>query len=180
MPLFLVRNSTRDYRHKIDKDLVEKVLTYCQNNQFSPANLLFYTSSIALAKLNGNLKNIMPIGLYNCRNSVQEKRCAGIKVQSAACYTKIDYALSFEENLKAFSLAQIGLYRHVKFKDRDFETLVHNIYRSSPLQMYYSISYSLLPVDMPVGVEFNLYTNGNCALPAYVIQVLNTKTTETA
>jgi hypothetical protein len=178
MPIFLVHNSTKTYRHKIGKDLVEKMLTYCQNNQCSPANLLFYASSVASAKLNANLKNIIPIGLYNCRNSVQEKHCAGIKVQSAACYTKIDYNLSFEENLKAFSIAQIGLYRHVKFKDRDFEALMHNIYRSSPLLIYYSIAYSLLSVDMPEGVEFNLYTNGNSALPAYVIQVLDAKTKE--
>ena len=178
MPIFLVRNSTKTYRHIIDKDLVEKLLTYCQDNRCSPTNLLFYASSVALAKFNGNLQNIMPIGLYNCRNSVQEKSCAGPKVQSGACYTKIDYTLSFEENLKAFSVAQIGLYRHVKFKDRDFEALMHNIYRSSPLLIYYSIAYSLIPVDMPEGVEFNLYTNGNCALPAYVIQVLNSKTKE--
>ena len=175
MPIFLVRNSTRTYRHKIDKDLVEKVLSYCQNNQCSPANLFFYASSVALAKLNGNYKNIIPIGLYNCRNSAQEKYCAGPRVQSAACYTKINYDLSFEDNLKAFSLAQIGLYRHVKFKDRDFEALMHNIYRTSPLLIYYSIAYSLIPIDMPEGVEFNLYTNGNSALPAYVIQVLNAK-----
>jgi len=178
MPIFLVRNNTQTYRHKIDKDLVEKVLTYCQNNQCSPANLLFYASSIALAKLNGNLKNIMPIGLYNCRNSVQEKHCAGPKVQSGACYTRINYNLSFEDNLKAFSVEQIGLYRHVKFKDRDFEALMHNIYRSSPLLIYYSLAYSLIPFDIPEGVEFNLYTNGNGALPAYVIQVLNAKTKE--
>ena len=126
----------------------------------------------------GNNKNIIPIGLYNCRNSVQEKHCAGIKVQSGACYTKIDYALSFEDNLKAFSIAQIGLYRHVKFKDRDFEALMHNIYRSSPLLIYYSIAYSLLTLDMPEGVEFNLYTNGNSALPAYVVHAFNTKTKE--
>ena len=175
MPIFLVRNSTRTYRHKIDKDLVEKVLSYCQNNQCSPANLFFYASSVALAKLNGNCKNIIPIGLYNCRNSAQEKYCAGPRVQSAACYTKINYDLSFEDNLKAFSVAQIGLYRHVKFKDRDFEALMHNIYRTSPLLIYYSIAYSLIPIDMPEGVEFNLYTNGNSALPAYVIQVLNAK-----
>lgn len=178
MPIFLVRNSTRSYRHKIGRDLVEKMLTYCQDNRCSSTNLLFYASSIALAKLNGNLKNIIPVGLYNCRNSAQEKHCAGPKVQSAACYTKIDYTRSFEENLKAFSIAQNGLYRHVKFKDRDFEALMHNIYRSSPLLIYYSIAYSLIPIDMPEGVEFNLYTNGNCALPAYVIQVLNAKTKE--
>ena len=178
MPIFLVRNTTKTYRHKISGDLGEKVLAYCRNNQCSPANFLFYASSVALAKLNGNLKNIMPIGLYHCRTSAQEKHCAGPKVQSAACYTKIDYDLSFEDNLKAFTVAQFGLYKHVKFKDRDFEALMHNIYRSSPLLIYYSIAYSLLPIDMPEGVEFNLYTNGNCALPAYVVQVLDAKTKE--
>ena len=178
MPIFLVRNNTKTYRHKIDKDLVEKVLTYCQNSQCSPAKLLFYASSVASAKLNGNLRNIMPIGLYNCRHSAQEKRCAGPKVQSAACYTKIDYALSFEDNLKAFSIAQNSLYRHVKFRDFDFEILTRNIYRSSCLRIYYAMSYSLIPIDMPEGVDFNLYTNGNGALPAYVIQILNAKTKE--
>ena len=178
VPIILVRNRTQTYRHKIDKNLVEKVLTYCQSNRYSPATLLFYASSVALAKLNGNLRNIIPLGLYHCRTSAQEKHCAGTKVQSAACYTKIDYALSFEDNLKAFSIAQNGLYRHIKFKDRDFETLMHDIYRASPLQIYYSLAYSLLPLDMPEGVEFNLYTNGRGALPAYVIQALNTKTKE--
>ena len=178
LPIFFVHNNTKTYRHKIDKDLVEKVLTYCQNNQCSPANLLFYASSITSAKLNGNRKNLLPIGLYNCRHSAKEKFCAGPKVQSAACYTKIDYTRSFEDNLKAFSIAQFGLYRHIKFKDRDFETLLHNIYRSSLFQIYYSIAYSLIPIDMPEGVEFNVYTNGNGALPAYVVQALNIKTKE--
>lgn len=178
MPIFLVHNTTRTYRHKIGKDLVEKMLTYCQDNGCSPANLLFYASSVTSAILNGNLRNLMPIGLYNCRNTAQEKHCAGPKVQSAGCYTKIDYTLSFEENLKAFLIAQNGLYRHIKFKDRDFESLMHSIYRTSPLLIYYSIAYSLLPIDMPEGVEFDLYTNGNCALPAYVIQVLNAQTKE--
>ncbi len=131
-----------------------------------------------MAKLNGNLRNIIPLGLYHCRTSAQEKHCAGTKVQSAACYTKIDYALSFADNLKAFSIAQNSLYRHIKFKERDFETLMHDIYRASPLQIYYPLAYSLIPLDIPEGVEFNLYTNGRGALPAYVIQALNAKTKE--
>ena len=73
---------------------------------------------------------------------------------------------------------QNSLFRHIKFKERDFETLMHDIYRASPLQIYYSLAYSLLPLDMPEGVEFNLYTNGRGALPAYVIQALNAKTKE--
>ena len=178
MSIFFVHNDTQTYRHKIDRKTVEKVLAYCQRNQYSPANVLFYASSVTLAKLNGNVENIMPIGLYNCRVSTQEKTCAGSKVQSAGCYTKIDYDATFEENLKNFSAEQMALYRHVKFSDRDFEALMHRVYRSSPLQIYYSIAYSLLLFDIPDGVEFDMYSNGKGALPAYVIQFLNSKTME--
>ena len=177
-PVLLVRNRTQTYRHKIDKDLVEKALTYCQNYRCSPANLLLYASSIVLAKLNGNFRQILPLGLYHCRTSAQEKHCAGIKVHSAACYTKIDYTRSFEENLNAFSISQNSLYRHIKYSDRDFEPLIHHIYRAPALGMYYPLAYSLISLDMPEGVEFNVYTNGNCALPAYVIQALDAKTKE--
>ena len=178
MPIFFVHNDTQTYTHKIDRNMVEKVLNFCRYNQCSPANLLFYVSSITLAMMNGNLKNVMPIGLYNCRYSAAEKNCGGTKAQSGGCYTKINYALSFEENLKIFSAEQFRLYKHVKFSDRDFETLMHNAYRSSYLQIYYSMAYSFFSFEMSEDIEFNVYTNGKGALPAYVIQFLNTKTNE--
>ena len=178
MPMFIVNNDTQAYRYKIDRDIVEKVLSYCQENKFSPANLLFYASTLTLSKLNGNVKNMLPLCLYNCRVSAQEKSCAGSKVQSAACYTKFNYSESFEENLKAFSAEQLKLYRHVRFSDREFESLVHTVYRSSLFSSYYSLTYSLIPFDIPDGVEFNMYTNGKGALTAYVVQFLNARTME--
>lgn len=178
MKMFFIQNDTQAYRHKIDNDLVCKVLFYCRHNQCSPANLLFYTCSLTAAMINGNVKNLLPLGLYNCRVTALEKNCAGSKVQSAACYTKINYALSFEENLKAFAADQLKLYRHVNFADREFESLLHNIYRSSLLETYYFLTYSLIPFDIPEDIEFNMYTNGKGALPNYVVQFLNTKTNE--
>lgn len=178
MPIFFFSNDTKTYRHKIDRDTVERVLNYCRNNQCSPANLMFYASSLTLAMLNGNVKNVMPVGLYNCRVSMQEKTCAGCKVQSAGCYTKFNYSLPFEDNLKGFSADQTKLYRHVKFSDRDFESLMHSIYRSSVFEIYYSIAYSLIPFELPEGIEFDMYSNGKGALPAYVVQFLNAKTME--
>ena len=56
--------------------------------------------------------------------------------------------------------------------------LKSKIYRTSPLEIYYSIAYSLIPFDIPKGVEFNVYSNGKGALPAYVVQFLNSETHE--
>jgi hypothetical protein len=178
MSIFFVHNDTETYLHKIDRPMVERILDYCRNNQSSPATLLFYASSLTLAKMNGNIKNIMPIGLYNCRYTAAEKNCGGTKAQSGGCYTKINYSLTFEENLRKFAADQFHLYKHVKFNDRDFETLMHNAYRSSYFEIYYSLAYSFITFDVPEGVEFTVYTNGKGALPAYVIQFLNTKTSE--
>lgn len=178
MSIFFVHNDTETYLHKIDREMVERVLDYCRYNQCSPATLLFYASSVTLSMMNGKLKNIMPIGLYNCRYSAAEKNCGGTKAQSGGAYTRINYALSFEENLKKFSSDQFHLYKHVKFNDRDFETLMHNAYRSSYFEIYYSLAYSFFSFEASPDVEFNVYTNGKGALPAYVIQFLNTRTNE--
>ena len=178
MQMFFINCDTKAYRHKIDRETVDKVLFYCRNNQCSPANLLFFAFSVTQGRLNGNVKNLLPLSLYNCRVSALDKNCAGSKVQSGACYTKIDYNSSFEDNLKNFSAEQMKLYRHVNFSDRDFETLLHTTYRSSYLETYYSLAFSLVPFDIPEGIEFNMYTNGKGALPNYVIQFLNAKTNE--
>ena len=178
MQMFLFNNDTQTYLHKIDKETVEKVLEYSHSAQCSPSNLLFFASTLTLAKLNGNVRNTMPLGLYNCRVTALEKSCAGDKAQSAPCYTKINYSLPFEENLKNFELDQMKIYRHIRFPDTEFEILKSNIYRSSPLEIYYSIAYSLIPFDIPDGVEFNMYTNGKGALPAYIVQFLNSNTME--
>ena len=178
MKMFFIQNDTQTHLHKIDRETVEKALEYCHKAQCSPSNLLFYASSLTLAKMNGNVKNMMPIGLYNCRVTALEKNCAGDKAQSAPCYTKVNYSLSFEENLKNFESDQLKIYRHVRFSDTEFEMLKSNIYRSSLLEIYYSIAYSLIPFDIPGGVEFNVYSNGKGALPAYVVQFLNAETHE--
>ena len=178
MQMFFINCDTMAYRHKIDRETVDKVLLYCRNNQCSPANLLFFAFSVTQGRLNGNVKNLLPLSLYNCRVSALDKNCAGSKVQSGACYTKIDYNAPFEDNLKSFSAEQMKLYRHVNFSDRDFETLLHTTYRSSYLETYYSLAFSLVPFDIPEGIEFDMYTNGKGALPNYVIQFLNAKTNE--
>ena len=174
----LLFNYTKDYRHTINSDLVTRVLEYCKETQCSPANFLMYTCSLTTAKLNDNVKNVLPLGLYNNRISQNEKNCGGTKVQSIACYTKFNYKASFEDNLKFFISNQTKLYMHVGFKDRDFETLTHKIYRSPLLETYYGMSYSFVPLEMPEGVSFDMYSNGNGALAAYIIQVFDPKTNE--
>ncbi|MBQ3017530.1 MAG: hypothetical protein IJD89_01155 [Clostridia bacterium] len=178
MRMFFIQNDTRAYRHSIGAELTTRVLDYCKENQVSPANFLFYTCSLTAAILNGKTRNALPLGLYNCRISQNEKNCAGSKVQSIACYSRYNYKKTFEENIKRFSASQSKLYMHVGFSDREFEMMLHKAYRSSLLETYYSIAFSFVPIEVPDGIYFDIYSNGKGALPAYIIQLFDTKTNE--
>ncbi len=174
----LIWNFTQDYRHTIDSETVTKVFDFCKEAQCSPANFLMYTCSLTAARLNDNAKNVLPLNLCHNRISQNEKNCGGTKVQSIACYTKFNYRETFENNLKLFVSNQTKLLMHVGFPDRDFETLIHKTYRSSLLETYYNMSYSFVPFELPDGVSFDMYSNGNGALAAYVIQLFDIKSNE--
>ena len=177
-PMSIIWNFTQDFRHKIDSETVTKVFDFCKETQTSPADFLLYTCALTAARLNDNAKNLLPLNLCHNRISQNEKNCGGTKVQSIATYTKFNFRASFEDNLKLFKSNQTKLYMHVGFKDRDFETLIHKIYRSPLLETYYSMSYSFVTFELPEGVTFNMYSNGNGALAAYIIQLFDVKTNE--
>lgn len=173
MKMFFVKNDTEGFAHTIEKPLVDRVLEYCKTNNQTPANFLFYLSSICSSKLNNNISNLIPLELCNCRGTITEKKCAGTKVQSLACYTTIDQEKSFKENFDQFSSNQNTLYKHIGYSDQEFQMLLHKVYGASFLETYYSITYSFIPYSLPKGFEFNIYSNGKCALPAYVAQLYN-------
>lgn len=174
MKMFFIKNDTKGYKHVISKDIVDGVMEYCAKNKYTPANFLFYTMSITAAKINGNIKNMIPLELCNCRGTMAEKKCAGTKVQSVACYTKIDHEKSFEENFKSFVESQMTMYRRIAFSDQEFEMMLHKTYNTSLLSTYYFITYSFIPYAKPKNLEFNIYSNGKCALPAYIAQLYDT------
>lgn len=178
MQMFFVHNDTRDYCHKISAPIVEKVYHFCETNKCSPATFLLYTCTLTAGKINNNAQNLLPLALYNCRSSALEKGCAGSKVQSVACYTKFNYEKPFIENFNQFNAHQFTLCRHLGFPDRDFETLLHTTYRSSWLETYYSLTLSFIPLELPDGIKIRIYSNQKCALPAYIVQLLNPKTNE--
>lgn len=178
MQMFFIKNDTKGYIHKIESDIVSRVMKYCKETSCSPTNFLFYTCALTAAKLNNNTKHILPLELCNCRGTAMDKNTAGTKVQSIACYTKFDYNDTFENCIKEFSIMQTGLLRHVNFEDRDFETLLHKTYRSSWLETYYSLTFSFIPMVMPKGITFTIYSNGKGALPAYIAQLYDLETNE--
>lgn len=178
MQMFFINNDTEGYCHKIDSDLVTRIMAYCKENTCSPADVLLYTCSLTASKLNNDRKHVLPLNLCNCRASAIDKKAAGTKVQSIACYMKFDYNETFEKSIKDFSIYQTKLYRHVNFEDRDFEALLHKTYRSSWLETYYSLTFSFIPMIMPEGVEFMIYSNGKGALPAYLAQLYDVKNNE--
>lgn len=46
--------------------------------------------------------------------------------------------------------------------------LLHKTYKSSMMETYYSLTFSFIPMSMPSGLEFEIYSNEKCSLPAYV------------
>ena len=167
MKMFFINNDTKGYALTIDKNTVKKVEEFSKNVNISIPNIYFYISSLCSAITN-NVTNILPLELSNCRGSALEKNCAGTKVQSVGCYTKIDYSKSFIESLNEFNAYNFSLFRHLSFPDQDFEMLLHKTYKSSMLTTYYHLTFSFIPYSKPDNFEFNMYSNEKCALPAYV------------
>ncbi len=173
MKLFIINNQTQGYAHKIEKSLVDKVFEFCKQNNITPANFLFYALSITASKMNGNVKNMLPMELCNCRGTVATKKGAGTKAQSILCYTTVNYDKTFKENLTKFCEDQNVIYRHIGFSDLEVQELLHKHYKSSYLEIYYGIAYSFVPVNMPKGSSFMVRSNGHGALPCYIAQLYN-------
>jgi len=171
MKMFFVKCDTKGYVHPINKETVDKVMNYAQSLEISPTNILFYALSLTASLLNGKTNNMIPLELCNCRGTLKEKGCAGTKVQSLGRYTHIDYDDTFENNLLKFASTQNELYKHLDFSDTAFEMLLHKTYSSSMMSTYYSITYSFIPFAKPDNINFQIYSNGKCALPAYIGQL---------
>ena len=73
MKMFFIQNDTKGYCYSIDGKLVERVFDYCKENSFSPANFLFYTCTLAAAKLNNNTRHVLPLQLCNCRGKTKQQ-----------------------------------------------------------------------------------------------------------
>lgn len=159
---------TKGYEHKVDKNIVSKILEFCNETKISIANFLFYICSLNNSILNGKVKNMLPLELCNCRGSFQAKSCAGMRVQSLACYTTFDFEKSFKENLDNFSMSQAKLYRHIGYSDTKVQYLLHEAWKSSFLSTYFSIAFSFIPFSLPEGYEFFLYSNEKSVLPCYL------------
>ena len=168
MKMFFVHNDTKGYEHHIDKPIVDKVISYCQKNEFSPANFMLYACCLTASKLNNNVPNMLPMLLYNCRGSALEKNCAGTKAQSMCSYMSFDYSKSFHDNLTAFLPQHTKLYRRIGFSDQKMVSILHKTYGGSLMETYYSVAFSFIPYTKPEELQFDMYSNEKCALPAYL------------
>lgn len=175
MRMFFIKNDTQGYMHDIPSDTSVKLMEYCKQNSVSPANFLLFAFSVVQSQLNG-VNNLMPLELCNCRGTMSEKLASGTKVQSLACYTEVKPELSFEQNLKEFCQNQTLLYRHIGFSDTAFQMMSHKIYKSPLIGTFYSLTFSFIPMMVPDGISFQMYSNGKCALPAYIAVIYDVKT----
>ena len=166
--MFFIKNDTQGHMYHIDGELVSRAVDYCKETRCSVSNFFFYTMSICASKLNNNVKNMLPLELCNCRGTMTEKKTAGTKAQSVACYTVVDGERSFEENLLDFSKEQSNLYRYIGFSDQEFQMLLHKIYKEPLMNTFYSLAFSFIPIQKSKDFDVQVYSNGKCALPAYV------------
>lgn len=176
--MFFIKNDTQSYMHHIDNKIVNKAMNYCQEAKCSLSNLFFYTMSIACSKLNNNVKHLLPLELCNCRGTVTEKKAAGTKVQSIVCHTTIEQDVSFSENLANFSKEQTNLYRYIGFSDQEVEMLLHKIYKKPLMNTFYSFTFSFIPMQKNNDFDVQVYSNGKCALPAYVALMWDVNTND--
>lgn len=169
MKLFFVQNDTKGYMKIIPAEIVNPIMEFCKQNGISPSNYLFYACSVVLSKINHDTKNMLPLELCNCRGTLTEKNCAGTKSQSLkGCYTTVEPEKSFIENLSVFCENQTKLFKYINFSDIQITRLMKQIYNEPVFATYYSLTFSFIPYQKPDNITFDLYSNGKCALPAYV------------
>ena len=168
MKLFFINCQTQGYLHEINKETVDTIINYCQTNKVSFSNFLFYAMNITCSKVNNFMRYMLPLELMNCRGTMAEKQCAGTKAQSIACHVEVDKNKTFKENLDKFCSDQMQLYRHVGCSDFDVQKLLHKNFKFSWLENPYGIAFSFIPFAKPEHLDFMVYSNGKCALPAYI------------
>lgn len=177
--MFFIKNDTICYQYKINNNLMEKAINFCEEKNITPTNLFFYTCSLCTSLINNKTTSMLPLQLCNCRGTSLDKNCAGTKVQSIGCFTDIDYNKNILENLSDFSETQMKLYRRIHFPDQEFEMMLHKIYPSTMLETYYSITYSFIPYYKRKDVTYHLYSNGKGALPCYIALLYDINNNET-
>lgn len=166
--MFFINCDTEGSMFSFSKELVDKIITFCEKTKTTPANLIFYACSLCQSKMNNNVENLLQLELCNCRATAYEKNTAGTKVQSVGCYININQEQTIDENLKQFKKNQFDFYKHIGISEMDFTRLVHNTYHDPFLRTYFALTFSFIPMKKPKGVDFQIYSNGKCALPAYV------------
>ncbi len=165
---FLVFNDTDLYSATLPHEVVKDIMSYAQQAKITPANILLYAMTLTLSKINGNVKNTIPLELCNARGTLLEKGCGGTKVKAAASYVEIDENKSFADAVKEFAIEQTENYRHIYFSEMRLTRLIHQVYNSSMLSTYWPFSFSYIPFAKPKGLEYQVYSNGKTALPCYV------------
>ena len=178
LPYFFIKCDTRGYKFVIPAAITEKVVQWCTEHSISMNSFFFYTCAIACSLRNDKLPYQLPLELMNCRGTIADKKTAGTKVQSLSVYTTVDYSISFLENIMLLFQEQTELYRHTKLSYLEIQDIEHKLWDYSMLSQLTNYCFSFIPVSMPDGIKFQLYTNGKGALPAYMALMHNVKTNE--
>lgn len=181
MPYFMVRCDTTGFQYIIPAAISEKVEKWCTEKELPLGTFYYYAYTLACSLVNGKeTRPMVSLELLNCRGTVADRKAAGTKVQSLAFVSGVDYGKSFLDNAKGLYGEQSELYRHTRLTYLELEDMQHKQWNYSMLSSLNGFSFSFIPMAMPKGIQFQVYSNGKGALVAYIAMVMDPQTKEIA
>ena len=178
LPYLFVKCDTKGYRFVIPSSITSQAAKWCEDNGISMNSFFFYTCAIVCSLRNDKAKYQLPLELLNCRATIADKKAAGTKVQSLSVYTTVDYEKSFNDNIAIIADEQNELYRHTRLSYLEIQDIEHKLWNYSMLSQITNFCFSFIPMNMPDGLDLQVYSNGKGALPAYIALIWDTQTNE--
>ena len=180
MPYFLLRCDTTGYQFVIPASVSEKVEKWCSEKEIPLGTFYYYACTLSASLLNGKVAHPVSLELINCRGTIADRKAAGTKVQSLAFCNTVDYNRTFLDNVKGLYEEQNELYRHTRLSYLELDDLQHKVWKYSMLSSMNGFSFSFIPMAMPKGISFQVYSNGKGALVAYIALVMDPESKEIA
>lgn len=149
----------------LDKNLYNKLATFCQEHKCSLYTFFMAIYSLYLARINNNNFSTIGTPILN-RSNFKEKNTCGIFVSTQAFFMKMDFEESFNNYLKRVLDSQMKFFRHQKYPYSKLLEDLKDKYNFSYNLYDLAVSYQNARIDNSVSnIKFhtNWSFNNNCS-----------------
>lgn len=179
IPMLFLRCDATAHSYVMPASVTKQVEKWCQEKEIPMGTFLYFATSLTTSLINGKEQRpITSVELLNCRGTMADRKTAGTKAQGLTVVTKVDYNRSFEENARILYQEQTELYRHSRFPYLELNMMQMKAWKYSPIRTLFPFTFYFMPLVVPKGVSFKMYSNGKFALSAYIAMILNPETHE--